>query len=826
MTEPAQLVNDETQRFLSRFNGPIFIRLIHTAYDPKTHEPDRLKPRHFYGPLPEVMDWLNRLARRLNDGSTDDLKFNVYYVPNDPAGHSLVKGSVARLRAIYQDCDEPELALLEPELSGIPAHAVIESSPGKRQRIWYVSDPGIDAHRAKAVHDHMCARHHHDPSTHGAERLLRLPGFRNWKYDDGPVARLVAERPGSISPEQIADAFGFKTYDQYANNIQGAMQNAQKSGNLPNHNVVKLDKERAKRAGIIDRDADAERRDREAKDRTAAQIDTSLLLNTLSLFDPDGSRAEWRTVIAALDYMAGDLPWGKQIAELWSMYGTTKYNQRSFLEHWNGLDRTIEFPANWQTLLRLTAGRRPNKETRALRLCPAFKRFEEEHGPSLDYHQIWFEYPVLLQTPIGDSTFVWRPDQKARRNVAYLLAAERIEVFFDRFAGAAMYSRDGKVAEIDQQLIMELYSTAHATDFRVDDGFLAKQVEALALDQKRDPVERYFENLPPWDETERISTVLQRTMGAPDTPSVRETILCFMVAMVRRTFKPGTKFDMMPILEGKQGLGKSSFFRVLMPNPEWFGEGPKMNEESKRLLSMLGGKLVIEFAELAGMSKQNIDGIKKLITQQTDEYIANFARKKTRAPRRCVFVGSVNGTQYLRDLTDNRRFPIVPVTKELDYAALIAERDQLWAEALMAENFMGEIRLSPEAEADMKAIQEDRLDVNSETTQIMNEIRCFKEGYMSVETIWARIGIGFDDRAKRTGHLQYLFKEIKDLMERDGWQWNKALRVGDEVQRCVFKRRRRGRLPAIVLHGGSFAYATTPHDADEDDEDPDLSDLF
>lgn len=821
MGEAARLVNSDTERFLARFDGPIFVRALHRDYDQKTGEPDRLKPRQFYGPLPEVLEWLEKCAARLNDGSTDDFKFDIYYVPNDPGGYSLIKGSIGHLRAIYQDCDDKDVALIEPELNGEPAHAVIESSPGKRQRIWYLAAPGIDAHRARAIHDHMCARHHHDPSTHGAERLLRLPGFRNWKYGDGPIAQLVAERPGTLTPEQVADAFGFKTYDQYASNTDAAMQNAQRSGGIPNHNVVQFTKTPAKRSGTRDADANEERRDREASDRSGTQLKTSAIMDVLSLIDPDGSRAEWRTTIAALDFMAGDRPWGKAIAEFWSMLGKTKYAPRDFAKEWTGLDRTREHPSHWGSLLRLTSGRRHSKETRAIRQSELFKRFEDEFGPVVDYEQLWIKYPEIIKIALGDDVIAWRPDPKSRRNVAYLLALEGIEVWYDDFMGATMYRRGDIVAEIDQKLITELYSTAHATDFRVDDTFLAKQVEALAIDQKRDPVRTYFDSLPAWDGTPRIATAFQRLMGAPDSPSVREILPCLMVAMVRRTFKPGTKFDMMPILEGKQGLGKSSFFRILMPIPDWFGEGPKMNEEAKRLLSLLGGKLVIEFAELAGNSKQNIDAIKKLITQQTDEYIANFARKKTRLPRRCVFVGTVNGTQYLRDLTDNRRFPIVPVTKELDYTALILERDQLWAEALVEENFMNEIRLSDDAEADMKAMQEERLDVNSETTDVMNELSQFKEGYLSKEAIWARIGIGFEDRAKRTGHAQYLFREIKDLMERDGWEWNKLLRTEHGVERCIFRRRKRGPLPAIVLNGGRFAYATTPNDADED-----ISDLF
>ena len=799
MTQPASHVND-AETFLSAFSGKIFIRLLHDGYDLTTKEPRRLRPRQVYGDLPTVLRWLESVASVLNSGVTPEHRFNVFYCANDPGqGNHAQQGDISVMRLIYQDCDDLEYAAIEPEIADRQAHSVIESSPGKRQRIWHIED--IDAFRHRAVHDHMCARRYHDPSTHGAHRLLRLPGFRNWKYEDGPVARLIAQRDTPrLTAEQVFSAFGFRHADEHRDNINAAAQAVQRSGELPEHKVYNLERERAKRQGVKDGEADARAVERDVKGITPGELSVNDILNRLSLIEPDMHRNDWRRVIAALHWMADGREWGKAFAEGWSQMGLTKWEPKAFLREWNSFNPDYDRPATWLTILRMTDQKRTTDASRELRNSEPFKRLEAEFGPAVEYRQLIVDYPK--QTP--DKEGLLRA-KVCRRNVEYLLQLESVEVYYDEFMQLALARiGNGEPQEIDQKLIMELYSTAHKTDLEIGVDFLSNQIEAIALDTKRDPVREYLNSLPMWDGTERLKTVFQRLMGAPDSASVREILPLIMFAIIRRAKKPGYKFDLMPILEGKQGLGKSSFFRLLMPVEEWFGEGPKMNEEPKRLLSQLGGKLVIEFGELAGMSKQNIDTVKKLITQQVDEYIANYARKKTRAPRRCIFVGSVDKKQYLRDLSDNRRFPIIPVTTELSYAALKAERDQLWAEAMLEEDFFGELRLTPEAEEDMREMQEARLDVNTETTAFMDELREIEEGWITTETIWERLGILFPDRKQRTGHAQFLFKEIKDLMERDGWQWNKPTLIHGRTMRVIIRKKKRGIPSKIVCNGGTL----------------------
>ena len=169
MAEQLAAVN-VAQAFLSGFSGKIFIRLLHAGYDPSTQEPKRLRPRQCYGDAQTVAEWLKRTAIGLNSGKTEDHKFNVFYSAGDPGqGAHCQQDDIGEIRLIYQDSDEPDKALIEQMLAGQLAHYVVETSPGKRQRIWH-TEP-LDVHRHRAIHDHMCARHAHDPSTHGPHRL-------------------------------------------------------------------------------------------------------------------------------------------------------------------------------------------------------------------------------------------------------------------------------------------------------------------------------------------------------------------------------------------------------------------------------------------------------------------------------------------------------------------------------------------------------------------------------------------------------------------------------------------------------------------------------
>jgi predicted P-loop ATPase len=205
-------------------------------------------------------------------------------------------------------------------------------------------------------------------------------------------------------------------------------------------------------------------------------------------------------------------------------------------------------------------------------------------------------------------------------------------------------------------------------------------VEAIGKRNSYHPVRDYLNGLV-WDGVPRLDTLLTAHGGAEDNAFHRAATARTLIAAVARAMKPGCKVDTALLLESTQGFRKSTLFAALAVTPGWFTDNcGHLGERSSA--EAVGGHWVVELAELTGLKKGDVNGVKAFISRQYDKYRPAYGRRVVDYPRQCILVGTVNGETagYLRDLTGNRRFWIIRVGK-IDWVWVDEWRDQLWAEA-------------------------------------------------------------------------------------------------------------------------------------------------
>lgn len=265
------------------------------------------------------------------------------------------------------------------------------------------------------------------------------------------------------------------------------------------------------------------------------------------------------------------------------------------------------------------------------------------------------------------------------------------------------------------RLVIEAPKRQGGYALKTSDRDLRGALDAVAHKNKFHPVRDYLDTLQ-WDGVERMDRLFIDYVGADDTPYHREAARLFMLGAVTRVFEPGHKFDFVPILEGLQGKRKSTFVRILARH--WFSELEGDFHDTKAMVEKMQGSWILEIPELQGFSKSEVTTIKGFISRTFDKVRLAYAKRASEFHRQCVFIGSTNDVEYLRDSTGGRRFwPIACHVKEINTDRLERFADQLWAEAKAKYDFMrktspyGTLPLylkNDAAAAEAKALQESR----------------------------------------------------------------------------------------------------------------------
>lgn len=300
------------------------------------------------------------------------------------------------------------------------------------------------------------------------------------------------------------------------------------------------------------------------------------------------------------------------------------------------------------------------------------------------------------QVTVNNFVNAFKSDPLLNGLLAYDMLKETI--VFTRPSFTAKGSKKGDlVNDTDISIIKGRIERMHGI---YNDAKLNDAIEQVSSDNAFHPIKLYLESLT-WDGVPRIDTFLVDYMGAEDNAYTREAFRKMLLAAVTRIYEPGRKFDTALVFYSEQGVGKSTLIQRLSKG--WFNDS-LTSLSGKESYEAIQFAWLVELAELSALRKSDVEAVKNFISKREDTYRGAYARRVKTHKRQCVFFGSTNDDEFLKDATGNRRFFPVEVKRtrktrlifEPEFDAIV---DQLWAEAMEGYMLGEALTLSDEAEA-------------------------------------------------------------------------------------------------------------------------------
>ena len=282
-----------------------------------------------------------------------------------------------------------------------------------------------------------------------------------------------------------------------------------------------------------------------------------------------------------------------------------------------------------------------------------------------------------------------------------------------------------------------------------------------------------------WDGRERCEQFLTRWGKADDSAYTREVSRLIFAGGIWRLYSPGCKFDDVPILIGtKQGEGKSSLIRFLAVKDEWYGEVNQF--DGQQAIEQLYGKWICEISELLALTRtKEVEASKAYITRAVDSYRRPYDRNTVDLPRRCIFLGTTNNSQPLRDVYNRRYYPVVMHTVGYDLFDHEAEcreyivqcwaemRDKYKAHDKNSQNFAKRELVDTYREQQDAARQDDWREGAIESylaTKAAGEYVCIRE---LTQKALAKDGIGHDPSVVESKDLGMIMSRFDDWQKAD-----------------------------------------------------------
>jgi hypothetical protein len=237
-----------------------------------------------------------------------------------------------------------------------------------------------------------------------------------------------------------------------------------------------------------------------------------------------------------------------------------------------------------------------------------------------------------------------------------------------------------------------------------------------------------------------------------------------LIAAVARVHRPGCYVRMIPVLQGNQNAGKSTFLRLLAGD-EFFCDSLGKLDNPKDDYQLLHSSWIHEWGEIDKLNKKSSGDVKAFITKTKDDFRAPYARSPETKQRQCVIFGSCNRSDFLKDSTGNTRFSVIEV-KKIDLELTKQWRDSIWATA-QAKFLAGESWELTKAE---QALSELNNQSYAEEDPWLSDIEAFlnQRNEVALDEIFDRLDI---DKGRQDALSA---KRVRDCLQVCGWVQDKA----------------------------------------------------
>lgn len=324
----------------------------------------------------------------------------------------------------------------------------------------------------------------------------------------------------------------------------------------------------------------------------------------------------------------------------------------------------------------------------------------------------------------------------------------------------------------DDSALFSLIQADYGLKSRQD---FADALKNVSMRNKFHPVRELLDSLT-WDGKEHIRSLLPECLGAEDSDYTYQVMRLWMLGAVSRVYKPGSKFDYTIILQGSQGIGKSTFLKQMAMDDSWFNDSLDSLDSDKAVQS-LTGSWIIELAELKSLARTagGVESVKRFLTATQDKYRIPYERRADTFYRQCVFAGTTNKDDFLQDETGNRRFLIVQTgvkkpSKSLFVPEIMDTIKLAWAEAVhIWKNEKPQLILPEAYMQEAKELQEANMADDGKRGIILD--------YLEGKTQVCAREIWFEALEESISPKSYQTSEINSIIAKvSGWQRMKTPR--------------------------------------------------